>query len=70
MKSNDYKKSNSVVFGDIEFLEALESKPRKEVFCVPGGGKIEGRANAVRAAKNLAKSNEKLRLRELANRYS
>lgn len=32
-------------------------------FAVPGGGLIRGRANAIRAAKNIVKSNTKLRIK-------
>lgn len=33
-----------------------------DVFAVPGRGKISGRANAIRAAKNLVNSNKTLRM--------
>lgn len=48
----------NVTIGDITLTAIGGDK-----FAAPGGGIIRGRANAIRAAKNIVKSNTKLRIK-------
>lgn len=52
-------------------LTLMDTKGDKEFFAVPGGGRIEGRENAIHAARCLIRSNPKMKkspLAKLANK--
>lgn len=50
--------SRDITIGEITLMAIGD-----DLFTVPGGGLIKGRANAIRAAKNLVNSNRVLRVR-------
>lgn len=61
--TNEYvstMKNNDVTEGDVTFLYIETDKNNNEVFAVPGG-KITGRENAIHAARNLIRSNPKMK---------
>ena len=63
-------KNKDVTEGDVRFFYiGTNDKTKQEVFAVPGG-KIEGRENAIHAARNLIRSNPRMKgkLNELADK--
>ena len=46
----------------IEMTECEDERNQQPVFAVPGRGKIVGRTNAIRAAKNIINCHSKLRM--------
>lgn len=60
---------NNVKIGDItllfvEMTKCKDERNQQPVFAVPGGGRIVGRANAIRAAKAMINSNSTLRAKK------
>jgi hypothetical protein len=47
-------------------LTLMDTKGDKEIFAVPGGGRIEGRENAIHAARCLIRSNPQMKKSPLA----
>lgn len=53
-------KNNDVTEGGVTFFYIETNEDNNEVFAVPGG-KIVGRENAIHAARNLIRSNPKMK---------
>lgn len=46
----------------VEMTNDKDERNQQPIFAVPGRGKIVGRTNAIRAAKNIINCNSKLRM--------